>query len=216
MAITINKVEVSRYQVFSVTEYLETAIGEIIKAADLRNDPRVPPQIHVGEIMLQRQALMNSLRKEVREFAYFVLQFRNNRRGITPAIDTLVAWHAQLNNKRVSNVRRYVEVLEEAGLLAGSSLLSPLFQCTGKKATTKDHLGEDFSATAKFMVMCLKRAKFGLNRSAIRSFVTPVQPSLSDIPASRSHCSGHPSERPKTSRKLIPSCQLISSPRKAA
>ena len=151
--VKINNVEVSRYQALSVGEYIDTNTGEIIQAADLRNDPRVPPQIHVGEIMAQRQALMNSLRKEVREFAYFVLQFRNNRRGITPAIDVLVEWYAQLHSKRVSNVRRYIKALEGAGLLAGSSLLSPLFQRTGKNRTAKDHLGEDFAALAKFMVM---------------------------------------------------------------
>lgn len=154
--IKINKVEVSRYQALSITEYIDMSTGEIIQAATLRNDPRVPPQLHVGEIMYRSQAIMNSFRKEVRDFAYFVLQFRNNRRGITPAIDTLIDWYAQLYSKRVSNVRRYVKTLEAAGLLAGSSLLSPLFQQTGKNKTAKDHLGEDFAATAKFMVMRLK------------------------------------------------------------
>lgn len=155
-AMTINGSEVTRYKAPFVEEYIDLSTGEIIKTVHLRNDPRVPPQIYVGEIMLQRQAMMNSFRKEVREFAYFVLKFRNNRRGITPTIDTLVEWYARINEKRVSNVRRYVNVLERAGLLAGSSLLSPLFQSTGKTKTTKDHLGEDFSASTQFMVMSLK------------------------------------------------------------
>jgi hypothetical protein len=154
--IKINKVEVSRYQALSVAEYIDMTTGEIIQAAALRNDPCVPPQLHVGEIVCLRQAIMNSLRKEVRDFAYFVLQFRNSRRGITPTIDTLVEWYAQLYTKRVSNVRRYIKALEKAGLLAGSSLLSPLFQQAGKNKTAKDHLGEDFSAVARFMVMRLK------------------------------------------------------------
>jgi hypothetical protein len=151
--IKVNKVTISRYKAPSIIEYIDTESGEIIKTAQLRNDPRIPLQIHVGEIMLQRQTLINSLRKEVRDFAYFVLQFRNNRRGITPSIDSLVDWYASLHGKRISNVRRYVAVLEEAGFLAGSSLLSPLFQRTGKNIAPKDHLGEDFVATAKFMVM---------------------------------------------------------------
>jgi hypothetical protein len=152
-AITIHGSQVTRYQAPYVTEYIDLSTGEIMQAADLRNDPRVPPQIHLGEIMLQRQALMNSFRNEVREFAYFVLQFRNNRRGITPTVDTLSKWYAWIHEKRVSNVRRYVNTLEKAGLLAGSSLLSPLFQRTGKNKTTRDHLGEDFAASAKFMML---------------------------------------------------------------
>jgi hypothetical protein len=155
-AITINDSEVIRYRAPFVTEYIDLSTGEIIKAGDLRNDPRVPPQIYVGEIMLQRHALMNSLRKEVRTFASFVLQFRNNRRGITPGIDTLVVWYAHIHKKRPSNIRRYVTVLEEAGFLAGESLLAPLFQRTGKSKTTKDHLGEDFSARATYLLMLMK------------------------------------------------------------
>jgi hypothetical protein len=154
--ITINNTEIVRYQAPFVTEYIDLSTGEITKAADLRNDPRVPPQIYVGEIMLQRQALMDSLRKEVREFAFFTLQFRNNRRGITPGIDTLVEWYARIHTKRPSNVRRYVGVLQEVGFLAGTSLLSPLFQRTGKTKTTKDHLGEDAEAGVKFLAISIK------------------------------------------------------------
>jgi hypothetical protein len=155
-AIPINGRVVSRYQAPNVTEYIDVSTGEIIKASALRHDPRVPPQIHVGEIMLLRQDLMHSLRKEVRAFAFFVLQFRNNRRGVTPEVDTLVEWYADMHRKRASNVRRYVTVLQEAGFLAGESLLSPLFQRTGKTVTSKDHLGEDVVARARLLTMRVK------------------------------------------------------------
>jgi hypothetical protein len=155
-AIRINNKLVSRYLAPSITEYLDLSTGEIIQASDLRNDPRIPPQIHVGEIILLRQALLDSLRKEVKEFALFVLHFRNNRRGITPEIETLVEWYARLHGKRPSNVRRYVTVLEKAGFLAGSSLLSRLFQNTGKRAMARDHLGEDVVARRIYFSLCLK------------------------------------------------------------
>jgi hypothetical protein len=142
----INNKLVSRYEAPSITEYLDLSTGEIIPASRLRNDPRVPPQMYFGEIQLLRQSLMDSLRPEVRKFALFVLRFRNNRRGITPEIGTLVNWYARLHNKRPSNVRRYVDVLEKTGFLAGSSLLSRLFQHTGKHAVASDHLGEDVVA----------------------------------------------------------------------
>lgn len=149
--IHINKKMVARYQVPKIVEYLDPSTGEIIQASNLRNDPRVPSQIHVGEIQLLRLSLLNSLRKEVREFSVFVLQFRNNRRGVSPEMETLVEWYARLHGKRPSNVRRYVAVLQSAGFLAGESLLSPLFQRTGKTSTSKDHLGEDMLARCKLM-----------------------------------------------------------------
>ena len=155
-AIRIDNKMVARYQVPKIVEYLDPGSGEIIKASNLRNDPRVPSQIHVGEIQLLRMSLMNSLRKEVREFAAFLLQFRNNRRGVSPEVGTLVEWYASLYGKRPSNVRRYVAVLQSAGFLAGESLLSPLFQRTGKKSTSKDHLGEDMAARCTLMKMRMK------------------------------------------------------------
>jgi hypothetical protein len=154
--ITVNGREVSRYQAPHVTEYIEVSTGEIIKASELRHDPRVPPQIHVGEIMFLRQALMESLRKEVRAFAFFILQFRNNRRGVTPEIGTLVELYASLHNKRASNVRRYVTTLRNAGFFAGESLLSPLFQRTGKTVMSKDHLSEDAMARGRLLKMRMK------------------------------------------------------------
>jgi hypothetical protein len=147
---------VTRYRAPHVTEYIDHSTGEIIKAASLRHDPRVPPQIHVGEIMFLRQSLMDSLRKEVRDFAMFVVQFRNNRRGVTPAVDTLVEWYAHLHSKRPSNVRRYVTALQKTSFLAGESLLSPLFQRTGKTVTSKDHLGEDAVARGRLLKMRMK------------------------------------------------------------
>lgn len=160
-AICINNKLVTRYQAPKVTEYLDQSTGEIIQASDLRDDPRVPPQVHFGEIQLLRQALIASLRKEVREFALFVLLFRNNRRGVTPEIDTLVDWYANLHGKRPSNVRRYIVALEKAGFLAGSSLLSRLFQRTGRQATARDHLGEDAAARRVYFALRFK-AGFGV------------------------------------------------------
>lgn len=155
-AIYINKTLVTRYKAPKITEYLDLSTGEIIEASNLRNDPRVPPQLHVGEIQLLRQALIDSLRKEVREFALFILHFRNNRRGISPEIGTLVEWYALIFKKRPSNVRRYVKALQGASFLAGESLLSPLFQRTGKTVTSKDHLGEDAAARSTLLKIRIK------------------------------------------------------------
>lgn len=68
-----------------VTEYLDTETGEILKADDLRRENRHDfyQPFHASERVLQREAVLNSLRPEVRKFALFVLKFRNHRRGIT-------------------------------------------------------------------------------------------------------------------------------------
>lgn len=161
----INKKLVTRYKAPKITEYLDMSTGEIIQAAKLKNDRRVPPEIHVGEIQMLRKYLLGSLRKEVREFAMFVLQFRNSRRGVSPEIDTLVDWYSRIHGKRPSNVKRYVATLRESSFFAGESLLSLLFQRTGKKATSKDHLGEDASARSILLKIRLKaRSNLNLNR----------------------------------------------------
>jgi hypothetical protein len=161
MPIHINNELVTRYKAPKIVEYLDPSTGEIIQASDVRNDPRLPPEIHFGEILLLRQSLLDSMRKEVREFALFVLNFRNNRRGVTPEIDTLVDWYAHLQGKRPSNIRRYVQVLEDVGFLAGSSLLSRLFQRTGKRTAARDHLGEDVIARRKYFALRF-RARLGV------------------------------------------------------
>lgn len=155
-AVLIDNKLVVRYQAPKIIEYLDLTTGEIIQASTLRHDPRVPLQIYIGEIQLLRESLLASLRKEVREFALFVLHFRNDRRGISPEIRTLVEWYALINNKRPSNVRRYVKSLQDASFLAGESLISPLFQRTGRTVTSKDHLGEDSAARSMLMKIRLK------------------------------------------------------------
>lgn len=155
---------VTRYKARQVTEYLDLRTGEIIQAANLQNDRRVPQEIHVGEIQMLRKCLMDSLRKEVREFAMFVVQFRNSRRGITPDIGILVNWYSRIHQKRHSNVKRYVKTLREKSFFAGESLLSPLFQRTGKKLTSRDHLGEDAAARSILLKIRLKaRSRLNLD-----------------------------------------------------
>lgn len=161
----INKKLVKRYKAPKITEYLDMSTGEIIQAVKLKNDRRVPPEIHVGEIQMLRKCLLDSLRKEVREFAMFVLQFRNSRRGVSPEIDTLVDWYSRIHRKRPSNVKRYIATLRESSFFAGESLLSLLFQRTGKKATSKDHLGED--AAGSILLKIRLKAGSNLNLSLL-------------------------------------------------
>jgi hypothetical protein len=138
-----------------VTEYVDMRTGEILPAEDLKDSPDVWPSFHFSENVLKREAILGQLHPSVREFARFILSFRNYRRGVTPGAEKLVEWYSRLYGKRPANVRRNLKTLEAAGLLAGESLLGPLFQYSGKKAKARAHLGEDAMASLKYLELSL-------------------------------------------------------------
>ncbi|MDH6592617.1 hypothetical protein M2165_002506 [Variovorax sp. TBS-050B] len=130
----------------SICEYVDLATGEIIPADEL--DVRT---LNLSTILPARAKALNSLRPEVRRFAAFVLKFANRRRDITPGIDTLCRWYADLNNKRSSDVRRYIPALKQAGILAGDTLLGRPFQRTA--TTSTEVMGEEVDASTKYLLM---------------------------------------------------------------
>jgi len=130
----------------SIREYADMTTGEIIPAEEL-----TIPTLDLRTKQAEREAALNSLRPEVRAFAYFVLKFANKRRGITPGIDTLVRWYADLHARQAQHVRRHLPKLTEVGLLAGESLLGPLFQQTGGSA--RAHLSEETYASEVYARM---------------------------------------------------------------
>ncbi len=144
---------IHRHKVPVVVEYLDPETGEIIPAGVARKKPGFCPEIHFSERMLQRQTVLDGLRKEVRHFALFVLKFRNHRRGITPGIETLVQWYSLLYKREPHHVRRYIGKLIDAGILGGENLVGPLFQKPGKQMPAKAHLQEDGKARLRFMGM---------------------------------------------------------------
>lgn len=158
--ITIRGEKVSRYQSVVISEYVDTRSGEILPAATLKNDPDLYPTVYASERFMQREFILNNLRKEVQDFAYFVLKYRNQRRGVTPAFQVLVKWYARLMNKKPCHVQRYIRVLKDAGIIAGSEVLAPLFMIAGKSVAVKEHLSEDANASSRFAVMMLKRRAF--------------------------------------------------------
>lgn len=142
--IRIGSKPVTLVQAPEITEYLDLETGEIIPAKQVHAAQGQP--IDLSLRALQREHLLNSLREEVKEFAFYVLTFRNRRRGITPDIEKLVKWYAEATHRRTENVRRHLPKLKQAGILASESLLCPLFQLSGKNTQARDHLSEDFRA----------------------------------------------------------------------
>lgn len=149
--------EVTSYRAPVITEYLDRTTGEILEAKELRKGSELWPEFHVSERCLQREFILNILRPEVREFALFVLTFRNKRRGVTPGFGQLVKWYAELTGKRADNVRRFIKPLEEVGIVAGESLLGPLFQIAGKSVAAWEHLCEDSNAYSRLVLIRLRQ-----------------------------------------------------------
>ncbi|KAI3590239.1 hypothetical protein D9X30_4847 [Cupriavidus sp. U2] len=134
-----------------VTEYIDMMTGEIIPA-----DTVQIPVLDLRGKQAQKDMVLGKLRPEVRAFAYFVLGYANKRRGITPGINTLCHWYADLTGKRADNIRRCIPKLEAAGVLANENLLGPLFQRTGGSA--RAHLGEEAAANARYMMQKAARS----------------------------------------------------------
>lgn len=143
----------------SVTEYvrwefmegIDPDTGEFIRGlgGDVIPAATVPmPALDLRDKPAKKDAVLAGLRPEVREFARFVIGYANKRRGITPGINTLCHWYADLTGKRADNIRRHIPKLEAAGILANENLLGPLFQRTG--CNTRDHLGEEAAAHTRY------------------------------------------------------------------
>lgn len=129
-------------------EYVDFSTGEIISAISARK--LGISELNARFIKLQQELVLNNLNKPLREFAKFVLLFRNLRRGITPDIETLCKWYAEYKGLNPKNTKHYIEDIKNSGILASDTLLMPLFQLAGKHTKGSDHLSEDFNAAEVF------------------------------------------------------------------
>lgn len=136
---------VTRLPQYEVIEYVNVFTGEIISAEQAK-ELGINSGIDVSILAMQREYVLNLLRKEVREFALFLLKFRNNRRGITPDANEICKMYAEIHGLRASHVRRNIPKLKAAGILESIYMLTPLFQKAGKSMTARQHLSEDFKA----------------------------------------------------------------------
>lgn len=136
---------VTRLPQYEVIEYVNVFTGEIVSAEQAK-ELGIKPGIDVSILAMQREYVLNLLRQEVREFALFLLKFRNNRRGITPDADEICKMYAEIHGLRASHVRRNIPKLKAAGILESIYMLTPLFQKAGKSMTARQHLSEDFKA----------------------------------------------------------------------
>lgn len=157
--ILMNGSEVFVIPDYSVSEYIDIQTGEIIQAEIVHKECNIK-ELDYGVLVMQRQYLLSKLRKEVREFALFVLKFRNKRRGITPTIRVLCKWYAELNDMLPKNVYKYIGRLQEGGILSKDNpdVMAPLFQISGSNTTAKAHLSEMSNANSLFITMLINKS----------------------------------------------------------
>lgn len=128
--------------------FLDTHTGELLQMEQLPGND-VPNPLWYEEVQIIRETILKSLRSEVREFAKFILLFRNHRRGIFPGITQLASWYGKLHGKRPDNVRRLINQLIKSGLLENETLVGQYFQFAGQGKPHSYHKGEETRAAVQ-------------------------------------------------------------------
>lgn len=139
-----------------VVEYLDIKTGEIISKATARRLGVV--EYNYGIFVKERNEILDSFRKEVKDFAMFVLMFRNKRRGISPNIDQIVEYYSKYTGKRSSNIKSRLLPQIMHRVVASPTLLMPPFQIGDKGTPAYEHLKEDFIAENTFFTLMFRKA----------------------------------------------------------
>ena len=117
--------------------------GEIIEASSIS---RMGMKSIRPDAMRRREAKLNSLRKEIREFVLFLLKFRNRFGGFLMPLDQLIKWYGKLEGKAAKHIRRYLPRLVDAGILDFDHRLNPDFMRFDPEVGREGVRGETFTA----------------------------------------------------------------------
>ncbi|MDI3512776.1 MAG: hypothetical protein PWP40_5 [Rhodocyclaceae bacterium] len=145
-----------------VAEYLDMTTGEIIdaKTINAQGMKAIRP-----EARQRREEKLNSLRKEVRHFAVFLLKFRSQVGGLLMPLDQLVKWYGTLEGKEAKHIRRYLPRLVEAGILDFDHRLNPDFMWYDSEVGRAGVRGETCRAYRIFDELRLKKRSWQPERS---------------------------------------------------
>lgn len=139
-----------------VTEYVDTSTGEIIS-------PKLAKQLgmleyNYGIFVKERNEILCSLRQEVKDFAAFILMFRNKRRGLSPNLRQVMHYYAKYTGKRMDNIKNRLLPQIMHKVVASDTLMMPPFQLSGKGVPAHEHLQEDFIAENTFFKLMRSKA----------------------------------------------------------
>jgi len=123
------------------TEWIDMEAGELMTAKEFKAyGIPVPAQFRYGLRMLEQEHILNTLRREVRDFAAFLMLMRNSAGGFVRSMDELMTAYAEKGGSltarqladRKGNLKKMVGKLIEVGILNNERMLSKLFMRLGK------------------------------------------------------------------------------------
>lgn len=126
-----------------VSEYVDLTTGEILTPSTVE---RMELKVIRPDARTRREEKLNTLRKEVRRFAVFLLRFRSKLGGFLVELDQLVRWYGRLEGKEPKHIRRYLPRLVEAGILDFDHRLNPDFMWFDVEFGKAGVRGEVFTA----------------------------------------------------------------------
>lgn len=121
-----------------VTEYLDMTTGEIIFPITVQ---KMGVRTIRPEAGIRRRKKLDALRKEPREFANFILRFRDNRCGFLVPLPEIVKWYSKTTDKTPFHVRRYFGPLIQGGILDSSTMLNEDFMVNNPHSGKSDAKG---------------------------------------------------------------------------
>lgn len=137
-----------------VAEYVDVTTGEII---DAETAYKMGVRAIRPDAMKQRLMKLDSLRREPREFANFLLKFRDDRCKFLVPMVSIVSWYSKLTGMETRNIRRYFPCLIKAQILDSDLMLNEDFMINNPNAGKAAAKGDLFRAYNVFDLMMVKK-----------------------------------------------------------
>jgi hypothetical protein len=131
----------------TATEFLDMRTGEILDANTVQ---KMGARTIRPEARARREAKLNSLRKESRAFADFILKFRDSHCKFLVSLDEVVKMYSRLHGQAPEHVRRYFASLTKAGILEADQTLHEDFMIHNPAAGKTTAKGDRFRAYCVF------------------------------------------------------------------
>jgi len=139
-----------RGKIKKVIEYLDVKTGEIIPS-DKAGIKVIKP-----DAMLERLNRLDALKDSVKDFALFLLSFRNKACGFLVPIEVIVKWYSIYSSKQVQHTRRLIQSLIQAKILSNEYELESIFMINNPHREWKDAKGDLCRAQVIFEIKMLK------------------------------------------------------------
>lgn len=142
----------------TVLEYVDLATGEIIDAHAVK---KLGVRVIKPDARIRRRKKLDSLRRESREFAEFLLKFRDSHCKFLVPLETLIYFYSKLTGKETRNIKRYFPSLIIAGVLDSDLMLNEDFMINNPLAGSGVAKGDKFLAYNTFDRITLRRKARG-------------------------------------------------------